>query len=250
LAPLILLFLSIAACGGFQVRVTPTAAPPTTDTPAPPPTAEASPTTTPTLAPPTVTPTAAPIAAAAVPAQPGGLAVGGAAKVTATGGLNVRDQAARKGKQIGKLNPGATVTLIGGPTQADNFTWWQIEGANGLKGWVAAGSGSESWLQPTAAAPAPTAGAGATGGRLVNRPVKLGDRVRVTTGANQVLTLRDSAGLQGVPVARVRGNTEFVVRGGPVREDELLWWQLEGEKVNGWAAEGKGEDRWLTPIEP
>jgi hypothetical protein len=30
----------------------------------------------------------------------------------------------------------------------------------------------------------------------------------------------------------------------------MLWWQLEGEKVNGWAAEGQGEDRWLTPVEP
>jgi hypothetical protein len=29
-----------------------------------------------------------------------------------------------------------------------------------------------------------------------------------------------------------------------------VWWQLEGEKVSGWAAEGDGDNRWLTPVEP
>lgn len=246
LVPLILLFLSMAACGGFQVRVTPSPEPPTA-TPEAASIATAAPTATkaaPTKAPSTTTPTAAPTSAPA--AQPAGLAIGGTAKVTAGGGLNVRDKPTRQGKQVGKLNVNTVITLTGGPTQADSFTWWEIENGSGLKGWVASGTASETWLQPQAPAPAST---GSSGSRLVNRPIKVGDRVQVTTDPNQILTVRGSAGLDGVAVARALRGTEFAVTGGPIRENEMLWWQLEGEKGNGWAAEGKGEDRWLTPIE-
>jgi hypothetical protein len=50
-------------------------------------------------------------------------------------------------------------------------------------------------------------------------------------------------------VARSLPGTQFTVRGGPVRQDNYLWWQLEGEQVKGWAAEGEEGDRWLTPVE-
>jgi hypothetical protein len=191
----------------------------------------------------TVTPTAE---ATATLQTPTGLAVGATAKVNAAGGLNVREQASRNAKQVGKLNSGAVVTLIGGPTTADGYTWWQMDNGSGLQGWVAAGTASDPWLLPQEATSTGTGGAG----RLVNRPIELGDRVQVTTQGNQVLTVRDGAGLGGTAIARVVAGTEFIVRGGPVRENEMLWWQLEGDEVNGWAAEGQGEDRWLTPVEP
>jgi hypothetical protein len=166
----------------------------------------------------------------------------------AGGGLNVRENPARNARQVGKLNANVVVTVIGGPTEADGFTWWQVDNGSGVKGWVASGPASDPWIRPEATA-TPAGDAGGAG-RLVNRPVKLGDRVRVTTQGNQVLTVRDAAGVGSTAVARVLAGDEFLVRGGPVREDEMLWWQLEGEKVNGWAAEGQGEDRWLTPVEP
>lgn len=244
--PLTLLLLASLACGGFQVRVTPTVTPPPTETPEAEPTStleiptatatsQAAETVTPTVE---VTPTTPPVA---------GLAVGGTAKISAGGGLNVRAQAARSAAQVGKLNNGASVTLTGGPTEADGFTWWEVDNGSGVKGWVAAGPANDPWLRPDASPP-PSTGGGSEG-RLVNRPIVVGDRVRVTTQGNQVLTVRDEAGTGSTPRARVVRDTEFMVRGGPVRENEMLWWQLEGEKVNGWAAEGQGEDRWLTPVE-
>lgn len=241
--PLTLLLLASLACGGFQVRVTPTVTPPPTETPEPeqaPTDAIPTPTATQeTQATATVIPT---VEATATPQTPTGLAVGGAAKINAAGGLNVREQASRSAKQVGKLNSGVVVTLIGGPAEADGYTWWQVDNGSGLKGWVAAGTASDPWLLP------PNAGQG--GSKLVNRPIELGDQVQVTTQGNQVLTVRDGAGLGSTAIARVIKGTEFTVRGGPVRENEMLWWQLEGEKVNGWAAEGQGEDRWLTPVGP
>ncbi len=242
-----MLLLAMLACGGFQVRVTPTPKPSPTaaDTkvvatiPATP-AATAAPKGESTTAP---TATTAPSPTIA----PAGLAPGAKARVAATGGLNVRDKASAKGKQVGRLNANAVVTLLEGPTKADNFAWWKIDNGAGLVGWTAIGPANDPWLVPAAPAAAATQPANAP--KLVNRPIKLGDRVQVTTSSGQYLTVRDSAGKTAGLMAKVVGGTLFTVRGGPIKQDGLTWWELEGEKVKGWAAEGDSQDRWLTPVE-
>ena len=246
--PLGLLVLAMMACGGFQVRVTPTAAPlPTTE----PPTVEALlPTIEPTLAPPTqAPPTPAPIGTPSGSAKPssapGSLAPGAIARVVAGGGLNMRDRASTSGKQIGRLLQGAKVTIVAGPSEADNHTWWQVDNGAGQVGWVSAGPAGDPWLavdQPS--------GPAEGGGKLANRAVKLGDRVQVTTEGNQLLSIRETPGKNAALAARVLSGTQFTVRGGPTKQDGYVWWQLEGDKVSGWAAEGDGANRWLTPVEP
>jgi hypothetical protein len=248
LLPLGLLVLAMVACGGFQVRVTPTLTPlPTAEEP----TEEAAPPTEePTLAPPTaslgtpvplaeVTPSAQPSPAAAV------LAPGVVARVVAGGGLNMRDRADAKAKLIGRVLQSTLVTIVAGPTQAGDFRWWQVDNGAGQVGWVAAGTAEDPWLVPDE-----KSGPAVGGGKLVNRPVKLGDRVQVTTQGDQLLNIRETPGKNAKLAARVLKNTRFDVRGGPVQQDGLTWWQLEGEKVSGWAVEGDGTDRWLTPVEP
>ena len=131
------LLLAVLACGGFQVRVTPTPRPPTA-TPTveeavvaqPSPTAEPTRRPSPTVAP-SPTPTTAPV--------PSGLTAGGKARVAAGGGLNVREQPTAKGKLLGRLNTNAVVTLLEGPTQAENYDWWKVDNGTGLVGWVASG---------------------------------------------------------------------------------------------------------------
>lgn len=235
-----ILFFAMLACGGFQVRV-----------PTPTPEAAASPTVEPTAAPvPTLAPTAAPTALPAPTAtrSTGGLAPGSKARVTAAGGVNVRNQASAKGTQVGRLNANATVTLLEGPVQADNYNWWRVDNGAGLSGWVAAGPADDPWLAPVtdagSAAPTP-----AVGTKLVDRAVKVGDRVQVTTDPGQVLTVRDYAGTGATALAKVLKGTIFTVRGGPVQMNGLVWWELEGDNLKGWAAEGSGKDRWLTPLE-
>jgi hypothetical protein len=251
--PLGFLVLALMACGGFQVRVTPTAAPPPTLEP-PTPSGEAlPPTVEPTLAPPTPVPpagTPVPIGASTQSPQPstggGTLAPGQTARVMAGGGLNMRDIAGSKGKLLGRVLQGAVVTIVAGPTQApsDNYRWWQIDNGAGQVGWVAAGPPEDPWLVPDQ-----KSGPAAGGGKLVNRAIKLGDRVQVTTQGNQVLSIRETPGKNAALAARVLTGTQFTVRGGPTKQDGLVWWQLEGDKVSGWAAEGDGTDRWLTPVE-
>jgi hypothetical protein len=174
-----------------------------------------------------------------------GLAVGQSARVSASGGLNVRDQASTSGRLVGQLSPGTVVTLKDGPALANDYTWWQVDDGAGMVGWAAAGPQEDPWLVPDFGGE-PAAGEG----RLVNRPVRLGDRVQVSTEEGKVLTIREAAGLNATAIARVLPGTQFIVRGGPVRRDGYLWWQLEGEQLQGWAAEGQEGDRWLTPVEP
>ncbi len=235
--PLVCLMLAALACGGFQVRVTPTPkaviASPTVGTPLP-------------TAAPTVTAVRVEATKAPAPTATSAPLLKGLLKVTATGGVNAREQPSAKARQVGRFNVNTIVTVLEGPTTADGYSWWKVS-ADTLSGWVASGPANDPWLVAyTAAAPVATPSAAP---RLVSRAIKLGDRVQVTTAVGQALTVRDSAGKDATMVARVVRGTLFTVRSGPVKQDGFTWWELEGEKVKGWAAEGDTQDRWLTPVE-
>ena len=239
--------LAMLACGGFQVRVTPTPKPAATATESKPaatvPPAQT--TASASKAEATATPTAT--TAPSPTAAPAGLAPGAKMRVAASGGINIRDKASAKGKQVGRLNANAVVTLLEGPTQADKYAWWKVDNGAGVVGWAALGPANDPWLVPVAPAAAATAASNAP--KLVDRPIKLGDRVQVTTSTGQWLTVRETAGKTATEKAKVKLGTLFTVRAGPIKQDGLTWWELEGEKVRGWAAEGNGKDRWLTPVE-
>jgi len=119
----------------------------------------------------------------------------------------VRDQSSAGAKMLGNLKPNALVTIRSGPVQADNFTWWQIDDGAGLVGWVAGGTKDDPWLTLEKSA-APAAG----GGKLANRPIRLGDRVQVTMTAGKALTVREAAGVGSTKVALSLPGTQFNVR--------------------------------------
>ncbi|MGQ9887298.1 MAG: SH3 domain-containing protein [Aggregatilineales bacterium] len=95
----------------------------------------------PTAAPlPVVAPTATPAAPAppAPPAVPGGLYVGGQARVQTTAGdrLNVRTGPGRSFSVAVQARNGEIVAIVGGPTAADGYVWWQIRLSEGTVGWA------------------------------------------------------------------------------------------------------------------
>jgi hypothetical protein len=50
------------------------------------------------------------------------------------------------------LDEGAVLEVIGGPQQAEGFTWWQLrKSGDGLEGWSAAGSDEDVFLEPASA---------------------------------------------------------------------------------------------------
>ncbi len=67
-----------------------------------------------------------------------GLAIGSKAKVTGTGGsgLNVRAGAGTGHARVKTLADGTVVEIIGGPKDANSYTWWQVKDESGTTGWV------------------------------------------------------------------------------------------------------------------
>ena len=100
------------------ISMTPQIIIPATSTPIPGPTSTIAPTVLPTVA---------------------GLSIGAKAKVigTAGAGLNMRSAAGTAHGRVKTLREGAIVEIIGGPTDADDLTWWQVRDEAGITGWVA-----------------------------------------------------------------------------------------------------------------
>lgn len=107
---------------------------------------------------------------AANPSISSALAVGDAAYVTLGAGidaLRLRNQPSTSGGIVQLMPNGTPVTIIGGPTDADGFTWWQLRAPDGSVGWSAEVVGNQRALQkgspPVAAAtPVPNTGGGGT----------------------------------------------------------------------------------------
>ena len=247
-----LLWLAPAlACGSFAQRPTPT---PTTPPTAAPviqvnPDAATPAVATPLPQLPTDTPVpqaAAPITATAAPAAPAAppagnvLAPGAPARVTAPAGLNYREAPSSQAALIGQFGTGVLVTVLEGPVNADNFIWWKIDDGQGNAGWAAEGDGDTEWISPRLGDPQP-----------VNRPPRVGDRVSVTMPAGAQLSVRATPGTNAQLLVRVNPGQQLTVLAGPQSVDGFNWYQLRSDdgSVEGWAAEGDGTTRWLSPLE-
>jgi hypothetical protein len=108
---------------------------------------EETPTATPILLPPpaTFTPTPSVVTTPTGPAEvaeeepSGDLAIGDAVVVANTGGvgLNIRTGPGTSFARIKTLPEGAVTEVVGGPREADNYTWYQIRDETGTIGWGA-----------------------------------------------------------------------------------------------------------------
>jgi hypothetical protein len=57
------------------------------------------------------------------------------------GGLNLREQPSTAARVVVTVQDGTPLTVVDGPTQADGYTWWQLQTAEGSRGW-----GVSNWL--------------------------------------------------------------------------------------------------------
>jgi len=237
------------ACGSFAPRPTPTPSPPPTaflPNVAGAGTAEAPSASTPFVVQDPATPAAAIVvtntapvdAAPPVPAPAGSsvLAAGQPARVTAPNGLNMRSAPTSAGTLILQLATGQKVTLLEGPTQAEGYTWWRVDGGDGQSGWVAQGDQETVWLSAQVGAP-----------QAVNRAPRVGERVIISAD----LSVRATPGSDATLLTRISPNTQMTVLAGPQSASGLNWYQLRSDDgtVEGWVAEGDGESRWVSPME-
>jgi hypothetical protein len=164
------------------------------------------------------------------------LAAGAPARVTAPNGLNMRTLSSAAGTLIVQLATGARVTVLEGPVEAEGFTWWRVDNGAGQTGWVADGDGETVWLSPQVGEP-----------QAVDRSPRVGDRVTVSTQ----LSIRATPGTGATLLTQVNPNSQFTVLAGPQSADGLVWFQLRSDDgaTEGWAAEGDGTTRWISPLE-
>jgi hypothetical protein len=85
--------------------------------------------------------------ATAVPSDT--IAIGGYVRVAAEAGLSYRESASTNGTLIQVLDFNTILEVVGGPQDADGYTWWQLRRDDGKEGWSAAGAGGETFLEPT-----------------------------------------------------------------------------------------------------
>ncbi len=102
--------------------------------------------------PPDVTPTPTPdpaLSEAAAGTRNGIFAIGQTVRNVTNSRVNIRQTSGHLGKGdndiLAQMQPGESVTIIGGPTPMDNLIWWQIQySGNGrtIEGWTAEATGS------------------------------------------------------------------------------------------------------------
>lgn len=71
------------------------------------------------------------------PPATGEIAIGGTV-ITNDDEVNLRPEASTTGDPLSTLSKDTTLTVIDGPVEADGYTWWQVETAEGQTGWVVA----------------------------------------------------------------------------------------------------------------
>jgi len=227
----------ILACGSFQPRPTPTPSPVVaTSTPLSPAAVQAPATLVPTQPlPPTATALPSPTPTIAIQNP---LSVGDQARIVADTGLNIREQPSTNAPVIILLARGKRVLVLEGPAASEGFIWWRVDDNQGNIGWIASGDGREEWISPQVGEPRP-----------VNRSPIVGDRVVVTLAGE--LSVRALPGVSSPLVARARTNEQFNVVAGPQSADNYFWYQIRSDdgSVEGWAADGREGERWLTPLE-
>ncbi len=64
----------------------------------------------------------------------------------------------RQSPLVGRIEPGAAMTIRDGPRCAQNSVWWYVQADSGLIGWTAEGQPGEYWLAPLAATGTPSVG--------------------------------------------------------------------------------------------
>ncbi|MBA3274743.1 MAG: SH3 domain-containing protein [Chloroflexia bacterium] len=157
----------------------------------------------------------------------------GAAVVTNTDSINLRAEPTIGAEAIDQLGAGVELTVIGGPEDADDFTWWQVQvtGSEGpVQGWLAADfitlAGAEAPVAETAEEPvavAESTPAAGTPEATAGGTFATGDVVALT---DDNVRVRGEASINSEPIDVFAVGTEFEITGEAVDADEFTWYPV------------------------
>ncbi|HYG80686.1 MAG TPA: Ig-like domain-containing protein, partial [Pyrinomonadaceae bacterium] len=161
--------------------------------------------------------------------SPPPISVGSAVVVSNTGGVGLRLRStpaflANGSNVITVLPEGTKLSVIGGPAQADGYTWWNVTG-NSLTGWSATGD----WLVPNDLA-----------------GLRVGAQVSVSNTSGVGLRLRKGPGLSEGIISTMPEGAQMTIISGPYYKDGYLWWNIRGGAGTGFSAVAY----WLFPDAP
>jgi quercetin dioxygenase-like cupin family protein/uncharacterized protein YgiM (DUF1202 family) len=167
----------------------------------------------------------------------------GAPVVTNTDTVNLRAEPSVEGEVVEQLDEGTELTVIGGPEDADDYTWWQvsIDGTDGpTEGWVAADFialvGATEDEEPTDAATPSASPEASPSASPVASEYEVGDIVVLNTDN---VRIRDEASTEGEPIDAFSTGEEFEITGEPVEADDYTWYpvtMVDDDSISGWIA--------------
>lgn len=160
----------------------------------------------------------------------------GAVVRTTSGSLNLRAEPSTSADSIAQLSEGVELTVIGGPEEADDYTWWQVEGVfeeSDVEGWLA-----DEFLElvSVAVVEEPEASPQATPGATPTAEVAFSEGDIVALSEVNV-RVREEATVDSEPIDVFDEGTEFEVTGAPVEADDYIWFPVtlvSDASISGW----------------
>jgi uncharacterized protein YgiM (DUF1202 family) len=130
----------------------------------------------------------------------------------ADGPLNFREEAGTEADVITQFATGTLLTITDGPTDADDFTWYEVKSPDNDTGWVAG-----EFL------------AAASDGAFAE-----GDVVEVVDGP---LNVREDSDISADVIMQLETGETASVKSGPVSADDYDWYEVEIDRdTTGWVA--------------
>ncbi len=142
---------------------------------------------------------------------------------------------------LGQIPAGGIFTVLSGPNCYGGLNWWQVN-YNGQVGWTPEGSQyGIYWVQPVSSS-----------GGCMPMPSRLiaGQYGRVLPTLPNMLRSQPYIGYDSQVVGQVPVGALVQVIAGPNCSNNMTWWLVNYNGVNGWTAEGQAGSYWLEPYGP
>lgn len=178
----------------------------------------------------------------------------------------MRSGAGTSNSVIDTIDPGEEFDIIGGPSCANGYVWWQVRYSN-RTGWTAEGSDGQAWIERVRASTtnnsnnsgsSNTTGSSNTGssggttlltGCTPNHGLATGIRARVTLYPAYHNNVRSNPGTGNSLLFQVAPGESFDIIGGPRCNDDHVWWQIRYNNQTGWMAEGPSTQAWIERVD-
>jgi quercetin dioxygenase-like cupin family protein len=171
----------------------------------------------------------------------------GATVVTNAANVNVRAEPSLEGEAVEQLAEGTELTVVDGPQEGDEYTWWQVETTGDdpvVLGWLASdlielvggAPEAEATEEPTEEPAADEATPAASPEAETDAEFQEGDIVVMT---QDNVRIRGEASINAEPIDVFLEGTEFEVTGEPVEADEFTWYPVTlvaDDSISGWIA--------------